>query len=198
MCAAQNHLRQVPRRARRWQVRFGTLVSPVSRGRSRAATRRLAAPRGRARRGLPASASREPSRLSGKLSSQARYSSCSAISVASCCPTAGPRRQAPGRRRGWRAAVPTQPGAMSPAARPQSAVMLGGEAWAWRAPLVIRDCHVSRADRRADLVGFVFGFWACSLCGAGTAVLRPGRLLRDDGQPGGPFSKPLRRLTRCE
>ena len=60
---------------------------------------------------------------------------------------------------------------VAPAARPQSAVMRGGEAWAWRAPLVIRDCHVSRADRRADLVGFVFGFWACSLCGAGTAVL---------------------------
>ena len=172
LCDAQNRLRQVARRARRWQVRFGTLVFPVSRGRSRAATRRLAAPRGRARRWLPASP--PAASLQGcPVSCRARRGIRPVVRSASLA--AAQRLGRGGRRRaGAAGGGPLCRHSLARCRACRSAAVSGN---AWRrglgmgAPLVIRDCHVSRADRRADLVGVVFGFCACSLCGAGTAVL---------------------------
>ena len=117
------------------------------------------------------SASLDPSRLGGRLSSQARYSSCSLTSAATATAhRLGPRRGA--RRRRWRgcAAVLAPPGAV-----PRLALGWGhwGDAEPMSGhlppPIVNRDGHVSRCLRPSDVWCLVIPF----LCSIGAPFLRP-------------------------
>ena len=128
----------------------------VSPGRSRAVGRSPGAHRDRGRRWPGVlSANLDPSRLSGKLSSQARYSSCRAISAA----TAAAQRLGRGGRRGA-GATGGGPVCWRSLARRRAcrSAAVSGASWMRCLGILIsvvkRDCHVSRVARAS--VGLSF------------------------------------------